>query len=264
MKKKFFIDDYINQIKDDKLEIIDTLITINNYQETLTYPKKEKIKIYQEEKEEKDENNNYVELNCREKISKLKALKINNQFIIQINSKVYTYLNNLKSLDLSHNVIATISKKIINLQYLKSLNLSDNFISYIPPFLKELKYLEVLNLSNNKIEQIPTSIQFFPNLKTLNISQNIIEKLPMELGLISKLENLSIDKNEFTAIPTTICYLQNLKSLGLEWFEFLDPELPKLQKDKEVLDNLRNFLENRLWKKKKTMRNQKSESLTLI
>ena len=115
MKKKFFIDNYIKQIKDDKLEIIDTLLTINNYQETITNPKKEKIKIYQEENEEKVDNNNYVELNCREKIPKLKTLKINNQFIIQINSKVYTYLNNLKSLDLCHNAIATISKKIINI-----------------------------------------------------------------------------------------------------------------------------------------------------
>ena len=246
MTKKIFIDNYINQIKEDNLEIIDTSLTINNYRETITNPKKEKIKIYQEENEEKNENNGYAELNCREKITKIKTLKINNQFIIQINSKVYTYLNNLKSLDLSTNVIATISKKIINLQYLKSINFSNNFISYIPPFLKDLKYLEEINLSNNRIEQIPISIQFFQNLKTLNISQNNIEKLPMELGLISKLENLSIDKNEFTEIPTTICYLQNLKSLSLEWFEFLDPELPKNQKDIEVLDNLRNFLENRL------------------
>ena len=68
----------------------------------------------------------------------------------------------------------------------------------------------------------------------------------MEIGLINTLENLSIDKNEFTEIPTTICYLQNLKSLSLEWFEFLDPELPKIMKDKEVLESLRNFLENRL------------------
>ena len=56
MKKKFFIDNYIKQIKDDKLEIIDTSLTINNYRETITNPKKEKIKIYQEENEEKNEN----------------------------------------------------------------------------------------------------------------------------------------------------------------------------------------------------------------
>ena len=155
-------------------------------------------------------------------------------------------MNNLKSLDLSHNVIASITKKIVNLQYLKILNLSDNFISYIPPFLKDLKYLEELHLNNNKIELIPSSIQFFSSLKVLNISQNLIEKLPIELGLISNLENLSIDKNEFTEIPTTLCYLKNLKSLTLEWFEFLDPELKKKKKDKEVLFTLLNFLENRL------------------
>ena len=246
MKKKFFLDNYTNEIKDDKLEIINASKNINTYQETINNPKKEKIKFFKDENEEKEENINYSELNCREKISKLKFLIVNNQNIIQINSKVYSYLNNLKSLDLSHNVIASITKKIVNLQYLKILNLTDNFISYIPPFLKDLKYLEELNLNNNKIELIPSSIQFFSSLKVLNISQNLIEKLPIELGLISNLENLSIDKNEFTEIPTTLCYLKNLKSLTLEWFEFLDPELPKIQKDKEVLFTLLNFLENRL------------------
>ena len=246
MKKKIFLDNYTNEIKDDKLELINSSKTINTYQETINNPKKEKIKFFKDENEEKEENINYSELNCREKISKLKFLIVNNQNIIQINSKVYSYLNNLKSLDLSHNVIASITKKIVNLQYLKILNLTDNFISYIPPFLKDLKYLEELHLNNNKIELIPSSIQFFSSLKVLNISQNLIEKLPIELGLISNLENLSIDKNEFTEIPTTLCYLKNLKSLSLEWFEFLDPELPKIQKDKEVLFTLLNFLENRL------------------
>ena len=249
MKKNIFIDNYINEIKGDKLEIINSSTSTKNlYQETINNPKNEKIKLFKDENEneEKEENNNYSELNCREKINKLKNLKINNQHIIQINSKVYSHLSNLHSLDLSHNVISTITKKIINLQKLKILNLSDNFISYLPPFLKELKNLEELNLSNNKIEYIPSSIQDFSNLKILNISQNLIDKLPMELGLLQKLENLSIERNEFTQIPTTFCYLQNLKSITLEWFEFLDPELPKVQKDKQVIHTLQNFLKNKL------------------
>ena len=249
MKKNIFIDNYINEIKGDKLEIINSSTSTKNlYQETINNPKNEKIKLFKDENEneEKEENNNYSELNCREKINKLKHLKINNQHIIQINSKVYSHLSNLHSLDLSHNVISTITKKIINLQKLKILNLSDNFISYLPPFLKELKYLEELNLSNNKIEYIPSSIQDFSSLKILNISQNLIDKLPMELGLLQKLENLSIERNEFTQIPTTFCYLQNLKSITLEWFEFLDPELPKVQKDKQVIHTLQNFLKNKL------------------
>ena len=249
MKKNIFIDNYINEIKGDKLEIINSSTSTKNlYQETINNPKNEKIKLFKDENEneEKEENNNYSELNCREKINKLKNLKINNQHIIQINSKVYSHLSNLHSLDLSHNVISTITKKIINLQKLKILNLSDNFISYLPPFLKELKYLEELNLSNNKIEYIPSSIQDLSSLKLLNISQNLIDKLPMELGLLQKLENLSLERNEFTQIPTTFCYLQNLKCITLEWFEFLDPELPKIQKDKQVIYTLQNFLKNKL------------------
>ena len=248
MKKNIFIDDFINEIKNDKLEIIDSSLSSNIYHETISNPKKEKIKFFKDqiENEEKEENNNYSELNCREKIAKLKNLIINNQKIIQINVKVYSNLINLHSLDLSHNMISTISKKITNFQNLKILILNDNFISYIPPYLKELKNLEELNLNSNKIEYIPSSIQDFSSLKTLNISQNLIDKLPFELGLLHKLEILSIERNEFTEIPTSFCYLENLKSITLEWFEFLDPELPKIQKDKEVIHTLRNFLKSNL------------------
>ena len=251
MKKNIFIDKYINEIKGDKLEIINSYSSTNLYHETINNPKNDKIKFFKdenenEEKEEKEDNNNYSELNCREKITKLKHLKINNQNIIQINSKVYIHLTNLNSLDLSHNVISAIKRQIINLQNLKLLNLNDNFISYLPPFLKDLKHLEELNLNNNKIEYIPSCIQDFSNLKTLNISQNLINKLPMELGLLKKLENLSIERNEFTQLPTSFCYLENLKCITLEWFEFLDPELPKIQKDKQVIHTLKNFLKNKL------------------
>ena len=246
MKRKIYIDNYINEIKEGKLEITNSSILQNNYQETINNPKKEKIKIFKENNEEKEDNNSYSELSCLSKISNINILIANNQNIIQVNSKLYTYLNNLKTLDLSHNNIAIISKKIINLQIIKTLNLSDNFISYLPPFLKELKNLEELNLSNNKIEHIPSSIQYFSSLKILNISQNSIEKLPMELGLIPTLENLLIDRNEFTELPTTLCYLNNLKCISFEWFEFLDPELPKVQKDKEVIQTLKKFLENKL------------------
>ena len=245
MKKKLFLDNYKNNIIDNKLEIVNFPISVNAPQESIDNQKKDNAKFITKE-ETKNEDNVYSELNCREKMPELKILKINNQNIIQVNSKIYSYLNNLKTLDFSHNVIGSISKKITNLQYLKIINLSDNFISYLPPFLKELKYLEELNLSNNKIELIPTSIQYFSNLKILNISQNNIEKLPMELGLIAKLENLSIEKNEFIELPNTLSYLDNLKSLTLEWFEFLDPELSKIQNDKLILQNLKNFMKNQL------------------
>ena len=248
MKKNIFIDNYINEIKGDRLETINSSSSTNLYHETIINPKNEKINFFKDENEaeEKEENNNYSELNCREKITKLKHLKINNQNIIQINSKVYSNLSNLNSLDLNHNVISTITKQITILQNLKILNLNDNFISYLPPFLKDLKHLEELNLNNNKIEYIPSSIQDFSSLKTLNISQNLINKLPMELGLLQKLINLSIERNEFTQIPTTFCNLENLKCITLEWFEFLDPELPKIQKDKQVIHTLKKFLRNKL------------------
>ena len=101
MKKNIFIDNYINEIKGDRLETINSSSSTNLYHETIINPKNEKINFFKDENEaeEKEENNNYSELNCREKITKLKHLKINNQNIIQINSKVYSNLSNLNSLD---------------------------------------------------------------------------------------------------------------------------------------------------------------------
>ena len=61
----------------------------------------------------------------------------------------------------------------------------------------------------------------------------------------SKLESLSIERNVFTEIPTTLWYLEKLKYINLEWFEFLDPELPKDQKDKNIIESLQKFLKNK-------------------
>ena len=262
IKKEIKIDDYLKDIKNNKLEIISISETNKNIQETIIVnSEKEKKENNKNNDEEKEKNNNkenenenendlinnyYAELKCIGKYKNIKHLIINNKNIIQINPHFYSHLKYLESLNLSHNVIGEISNKITNLQNLKVLNLSDNFISVLPSFLKDLKYLEELLLNNNKIEFIPTSIQFFPSLKILNICQNNIERIPMEIGLINKLESLSLEKNEFTEIPTTLCYLNNLKHINLEWFEFLDPELPKEQKDKNVIDKIKIFLKKKL------------------
>jgi len=237
IKKELKIDDYIKEIKNNKLEITTISSSNKNIQETINVVAS---------KEKEDKTNYYFELTYLGKKNKLKQLIINHKSIIEINPNFFPNLTCLESLDLGHNAIGEIPKKIIDLQSLKILNLNDNYISVLPPFLKDMKYLEELNLSNNKIELIPTSVQNFRKLKTLNISQNIIERLPMEIGLINKLESLSIDKNDFTEIPTTLCYLENLKCLTLEWFEFLDPDLKKDQNDPKVLDTLKSFLKNKL------------------
>ena len=254
IKKEIKIDDYIKEIKNNKLEIKSDSLPNKSIHETIAVNisrEKDKEKEYykidnnEEKKNNENINNFYTELKCIGKYNDIKYLIINNKNIIQINSYFYSNLKNLENLNLEQNIIGKISQKITFLHNLKVLNLNDNFISAIPPFLKDLKSLEELYLNNNKIELIPTSIQFFQALKILDISQNIIERLPMELGLISKLESLYIERNEFTEIPTTLWYLEKLKYINLEWFEFLDPELPKDQKDKNIIESLQKFLKNK-------------------
>ena len=262
-KKELIIDDYIKEIKNNKLEIINSSSSNKDIRDTITVSMtkekdKDKDKDIQDNKDNKDNkeikdnkdndngNNYLLELTCLVRIRKLKYLTINNKRIIQINSNLYTYINNLELLDLSHNYIGKLSKKITDLQNLKILNLNDNYISVLPSFLKDIKSLKELYLNNNKIELIPSSIQYFPALKILHLSQNHIEQLPIEIGLIKTLESLYIDKNEFTEIPSTLCYLEQLKSISLEWFEFLDPELNCIQNDPYIIDTLKKFLKNKL------------------
>ena len=258
IKKEIIIDDYFSNINYNKLEITDTSAhTITRRaQEKLTVAvensnakqidrresSNEKIRNYNND----DNINYYAEILCYEKNLNIKHLVINEKNIIKINSSIYLNLINLETLDLSHNIVGKISKRITNLQNLKKLKLNDNFISVLPAYLKELKHLEDLELNNNKIELIPSAVKFFPSLKNLYISQNLFQKLPMEIGFIKNLESLNIEKNEFTEIPTTLCYLDNLRCLTLEWFEFLDPELPKEQKDLKIIDTLKKFLKNKL------------------
>ena len=246
INKDLIIDDFMKEIKDNKLQISGTLppqfqflekksIDLSNQKETDLLELNKNIK-----------KDSLVNLKCLGKHKNITELIIKNRNIIKIFPNFFYNLSNINILDLSNNPLGKISKKFKSFENLRVLRLNSTLISAIPSFLKDLKNLDELHLENNKIEFIPSAIQNFKNLKVLNLSQNNIDKLPIEIGLITNLQNLYIDKNEFSEIPTSLCYLEKINNIKLEWFEFLDPALTSEQTDSEVLSDLKIYLKEKL------------------
>lgn len=185
-----------------------------------------------------------TELKCNTNHNDVEELFVNNLNLIKINKNVFINLSNLTQINFSNNGLIKISKKFILLTNLKILNLDNNQILSLPNYVFEIANLEVLSINNNLIKYIPTSIQFLKKLKIFQISYNKVSSLPIEFGLLKSLEILYIDNNNFTEIPSTLCYLKNLREIKLEWFEFLDPPLPKTQIDPTFLQTFKNSFQD--------------------
>lgn len=185
-----------------------------------------------------------TELKCNTNHNDVKELFVNNLNLIKINKNVFINLSNLTQINFSNNGLTKISKKFILLTNLKILNLDNNQILSLPNYVFEMSNLEVLSINNNLIKYIPTSIQFLTKLKNFQISYNKVGSLPIEFGLLKSLEILYIDNNNFTEVPSTLCYLKNLREIKLEWFEFLDPPLPKTQMDPTFIQTFKSSFQD--------------------
>jgi leucine-rich repeat protein SHOC2 len=146
-------------------------------------------------------------------------------------------LKNLKSLNLSGNLIETIPKEISELKNLESLDISGNQIKTIPKEFTELKNLKSLYLSRNKIDTISKEFKELKNLKSLYLSGNLIETIPNEISELKNLESLDISGNQINTIPKEFTELKNLKSLNLSRNKIdTIPEEFKELKNLEYLD----------------------------
>jgi Leucine-rich repeat (LRR) protein len=107
-------------------------------------------------------------------------------------------LINLKSLDLSNNLIETINYRIIRLPSLENLNLTHN------PGFNTMEFagigecfpnLQTLNLSAVSAKYVSPDILELEELRELILSKNSIEFLPEEIGEMSKLVYLDMSEN---------------------------------------------------------------------
>ena len=82
-------------------------------------------------------------------------------------------LRNLKSLDLSLNIIRSVGDNLDSLPGIMKLNLSDNYITSLPRnAFHSLRKLSTLDISNNTIVDIDGAFVDMPELKYLDLSHN--------------------------------------------------------------------------------------------
>lgn len=114
--------------------------------------------------------------------------------------KIHQRLENLKSINLSYNMLRDIKialNPLLNMSnHSRNSSSSKGDVSPRPATRDLLFYpnITALDLSFNKIQQVPKCISDLKDISVLNLSGNvIISSLPAELGLASKLWNLSIN-----------------------------------------------------------------------
>ncbi|KOB71856.1 putative mitotic protein phosphatase 1 regulator [Operophtera brumata] len=126
----------------------------------------------------------------------------------------------LKTLDLSSNVIQTISPKVKFLHALVTLKLHDNALTSLPAEIGELKNLANLSLDHNKLVKLPKEFYSLTELHWLRfISQQ--NRLPA-LGELRKMTYMDANHNnidqlpDFYGLPKNLGLLTQLQSISME------------------------------------------------
>lgn len=120
-------------------------------------------------------------------------------------------LRNLKTLDLSLNLIEVLPESIKIWAKLKKLNICCNNLTYLPHNgVKHFKKLKYLNASANKLTNLPRSFRYCKKLKKLNIEENYLEELPQEICRCTFLENLNTSSNNLLRLPAGLGHLTSL------------------------------------------------------
>lgn len=151
-------------------------------------------------------------------------------------------LDDLTTLDLSHNRLSEIPEELAKADSLLVLSLSHNKITSIPHvILVHLTELQHLDLSYNRLESIPPQLRRLASLTTLILSGNplnndklkslfsleelthlelrdtgrTLSNIPPEFADLANLTDLDLSSNQLTSIPPTLFLLSKLKRLNI-------------------------------------------------
>lgn len=150
------------------------------------------------------------------------------------------HLDELTTLDLSHNKLKEVPEGLERAKSLLVLNLSHNNIEAIPtPLFIHLTDLLFLDLSHNKLETLPPQTRRLANLQTLILADNPLELFQLrQLPSLQNLEVLNMRNTQRTLLnfPTTLDSLSNLAELDLS-----QNNLPKVPDCVYNLPNLKRL-----------------------
>jgi len=133
--------------------------------------------------------------------------------------------------------------KLLQMRGLKSLSLNYNLINIIPNEIANLVELETLDLSHNELRDINKCITFLKELKFLRLNSNRLVNWPDWLcGELSQLRLLHLHDNpNIQKIPSSFSKMKALVQFSFDWFICIQPKLGTILKDKELIEQTRNF-----------------------
>lgn len=186
-----------------------------------------------------------------EGVMELKTLDVSYNMLFEIGNS-FTRFMNLDELFLQNNKLTKLTDyNLITLLQLKNLNLSSNMIeSFENNTFKNLVMLEYLDLSNNKIEIIPKNMfEQNSNLHSVLISDNYISHVDdgaFDGKNVTKFDvrenNLtgSIEKDTFKGVHVTDLDLSGgtITSLGDEAFKFMCQDLNYLNVSFNIINSI--------------------------
>jgi hypothetical protein len=117
-------------------------------------------------------------------------------------------------LDLSHDSLGTVPRRLYRFDRLQTLDLSYNELSEVGPEIAELGSLRRLNLSNNRLEELPVTAGKIRYLEELDVSHNRLVNWPSELSDMPFLQKLDLSDNELVSIEKTV-QLKRLRECDL-------------------------------------------------
>lgn len=183
------------------------------------------------------------------------------------------HLEELTTLDLSHNKLKEVPEGLEKAKSLLVLNLSHNNIETIPTALFiQLTDLLFLDLSHNKLETLPPQTRRLANLQTLILADNPLELFQLrQLPSLQNLEVLNMRNTQRTLLnfPTTLDTLSNLAELDLSQNNLPKvpdcvynlPNLKRLNLSENTITELSSSVEN--WQRLEVLNLSRNELTTL-
>ena len=139
------------------------------------------------------------------------------------------------SLKLVNNHLRKLPSEISSATQLRRLDLSQNLLETVSADLFALPNLEYLSLSHNRLREIPETSNWSASLLSLDLSENLLNTLPQGIQH-SSIEILNLSRNQFSLVPKCLCRIRTLTSLDLSYMP-----ISSLPKEMEHLDHLVNL-----------------------
>ena len=147
-------------------------------------------------------------------------------------SWIYSIAPWVVSLKLVNNHLKTLPQEMFSATQLRRLDLSQNLLESVSADLFALPNLEWLSLVHNRLKDIPETSSWTPSLVSLDLSENQLTTLPRGIQY-SHIEILNLCKNQFTVVPKCLCHIHTLTSLDLSYMP-----ISSIPEEMENLDHL--------------------------